>query len=101
MEHFNLKGVWCLNRPQGMVTINIFPPLYVCTGNISSMDLLEKLLSAKDVDTGVGLSQDQLRDHVMTFMLAGHEVHVKNIAFFQVLDECVWKRACCVLWYMH
>ena len=39
------------------------------------MDLLEVLLSASDVESGVGLPQKQLQDHIMTFMLAGHEVN--------------------------
>ncbi|XP_041358436.1 cytochrome P450 4B1-like [Gigantopelta aegis] len=36
-------------------------------------DLLSVLLLARDVETGTGFSQQQLRDHVLTFMLAGHE----------------------------
>lgn len=49
------------------------------TGKGSSMDLLEKLLLAKDVETGAGLSKTQIRDHVMTFMLAGHETTAANL----------------------
>ena len=54
-------------------------PFYVLgslmTGKTLTMDLLEVLLSASDVESGVGLPQKQLQDHIMTFMLAGHEVN--------------------------
>jgi len=36
-------------------------------------DLLSMLLAARDEDTGEGLSDRQLRDEVMTLLLAGHE----------------------------
>ena len=36
-------------------------------------DLLSLLLSARDADTGEGMTDRQLRDEVMTFLLAGHE----------------------------
>jgi len=36
-------------------------------------DLLSMLLSARDEDTGVGMTDRQLRDEVMTMLLAGHE----------------------------
>jgi cytochrome P450 len=36
-------------------------------------DLLSMLLAARDEDSGEGLSDQQLRDEVMTLLLAGHE----------------------------
>lgn len=36
-------------------------------------DLLQLLLDAKDEDTGEGMSDQQLRDEVMTLFVAGHE----------------------------
>ena len=36
-------------------------------------DLLGMLLQARDEDTGEGMTDRQLRDEVMTFLLAGHE----------------------------
>jgi len=36
-------------------------------------DLLSMLLSARDEDTGAGMDDRQLRDEVMTMLLAGHE----------------------------
>nr|KAG5701092.1 hypothetical protein BaRGS_002568 [Batillaria attramentaria] len=47
----------------------------------SAPDLLERLLSAVDIETGMGLSQLQLRDHVMTFMLAGHETTASTLSW--------------------
>ena len=36
-------------------------------------DLLSMLMSARDEETGQGMTDGQLRDEVMTFLLAGHE----------------------------
>ncbi len=36
-------------------------------------DLLDMLLRARDEDTGEGMTDRQLRDEIMTFLLAGHE----------------------------
>jgi cytochrome P450 len=36
-------------------------------------DLLDMMLRARDEDTGEGMTDRQLRDEVMTFILAGHE----------------------------
>jgi len=36
-------------------------------------DLLDMLMDARDEETGAGMSDEQLRDEVMTLMLAGHE----------------------------
>src|SRR5713101_10178508 len=36
-------------------------------------DLLSLLLSARDEETGQGMSDQQVRDEVMTLLLAGHE----------------------------
>ena len=37
-------------------------------------DLLTTLMLARDEDTLEGLSNQDLRDHIMTFLFAGHEV---------------------------
>jgi cytochrome P450 len=37
------------------------------------MDLLSLLMDAKDEETGKGMTDEQIRDEVMTFFLAGHE----------------------------
>ncbi|MEO8150863.1 MAG: cytochrome P450 [Bacteroidia bacterium] len=42
-------------------------------GDAKRMDLLTMLMEAKDEDTGTGMTDEQIRDEVMTFFLAGHE----------------------------
>lgn len=39
----------------------------------SGDDLLSMLLEAQDEDTGVGMTDEEVRDEVMTLLLAGHE----------------------------
>jgi cytochrome P450 len=41
--------------------------------NKDSGDLLSMLIHAKDEDTGIGMTDEQIRDEVMTMFLAGHE----------------------------
>lgn len=42
-------------------------------------DVLGMMMMARDETTGQGLSDDELRDEVMTLMLAGHEVTMCNL----------------------
>jgi cytochrome P450 len=42
-------------------------------GEGESVDLLDMLMNARDEETGTGMTDAQLRDEVMTLMLAGHE----------------------------
>jgi cytochrome P450 len=44
-------------------------------------DFLGMLLAARDADTGEGMSDQQLRDEVMTFVLAGHETTAVALAW--------------------
>ncbi len=44
-------------------------------------DLLSMLMEARDADTGEGMSSRQLRDEVMTFVLAGHETTAVTLAW--------------------
>jgi cytochrome P450 len=44
-------------------------------------DLLSLLLSARDSETGQGLSDVQVRDEVATFLLAGHETTANALAW--------------------
>jgi cytochrome P450 len=37
-------------------------------------DVLGKMMMARDEETGQTMTDEELRDHVMTLMLAGHEV---------------------------
>ena len=40
---------------------------------VETKDLLDRLLSASDEQTGLGMEEKQIRDEVVTLMLAGHE----------------------------
>ena len=42
-------------------------------GQTAGEDLLGMLMEARDEDTGAGMTNQQLRDEVITFFLAGHE----------------------------
>lgn len=44
-------------------------------------DLLDMLMDAKDEDTGEQMSDEQLRDEVMTMVLAGHETTANALSF--------------------
>jgi hypothetical protein len=48
-------------------------------------DVLGKMMMARDEETGQTMTDEELRDQVMTLMLAGHEVraivHVKMVTF--------------------
>ncbi len=44
-------------------------------------DLLAMLLEARDAETGIGMNDQQLRDEVMTFILAGHETTAHGLAW--------------------
>ena len=44
-------------------------------------DLLGMLMAARDEETGEGMSRAQLRDEVMTFLLAGHETTAVALAW--------------------
>lgn len=49
-------------------------------------DLLSMLLAVRDEETGEGMTDQQLRDEVMTILLAGHETTALNLAwtFYQL-----------------
>jgi cytochrome P450 len=48
---------------------------------ITGGDLLGMLMAARDEDTGERMSRTQLRDEVMTFLLAGHETTAVALAW--------------------
>lgn len=51
-------------------------------------DLLTMLMEARDADTGEGMTNTQLRDEVMTIMLAGHETTANALAWtFYLLSK--------------
>lgn len=44
-------------------------------------DLLTRLMSARDEETGAAMSDRQLRDEVMTILMAGHETTANGLTF--------------------
>lgn len=46
-----------------------------------SNDLLSRLIQARDSETGLGMSDQQVRDEVMTIFLAGHETTANALAW--------------------
>jgi cytochrome P450 len=51
-------------------------------------DLLDMLMAARDEETGQGMSDRQLRDEVMTILLAGHETTALALSWaFYLLDQ--------------
>jgi cytochrome P450 len=48
---------------------------------VAKPDLLQMLMEAKDGDTGEGMSDKQLRDEVMTLLLAGHETTAQVLSW--------------------
>lgn len=55
---------------------------------LETEDLLGMLMSARDEETGEGMSDQQLHDEVMTIMLAGHETTAVSLAWtFYLLSE--------------
>lgn len=51
-------------------------------------DLLDMLLEVRDADTGEGMSDQQLRDEVITIFGAGHETTANTLSFaFYVLSQ--------------
>ena len=50
-------------------------------GGAGGDDLLAMLMEARDEETGEGMSDRQLRDEIMTFVLAGHETTAVTLAW--------------------
>ena len=51
--------------------------MVVDTETVTS-DVLGMMMAARDQEIGDGMSDEELRDQVMTVMLAGHEVSMTN-----------------------
>ncbi|HEX7199402.1 MAG TPA: cytochrome P450, partial [Dongiaceae bacterium] len=51
------------------------------SGEVEKDDLLSMLMSARDPQTGEGMSDPQLRDEVMTIFLAGHETTANALSW--------------------
>ncbi|HUF61383.1 MAG TPA: cytochrome P450 [Verrucomicrobiales bacterium] len=51
-------------------------------------NLLDMLMSARDEESGVGLSREQLRNETLTFLLAGHETTANALTWtFHLLSQ--------------
>lgn len=51
-------------------------------------DILDRLLAARDEDDGAGMSEKQIRDEVVTLLLAGHETSSNGLLWtFHLLSE--------------
>jgi len=58
------------------------------SGSSNKGDLLDMLMEARDEETGEGMSDRQLRDEVMTLILAGHETTANALTFtFYLLSK--------------
>ncbi len=49
--------------------------------NVDTGDLLSMLLSARDEETGEGMNDQQIRDELMTMLIAGHETTANALAW--------------------
>jgi len=63
-------------------------------GGADREDLLQRLLDAEDPETGAGLTDTEIRDHLVTFFLAGHETTSNALTWtFHLLGENPAQRA--------
>lgn len=51
----------------------------------SRIDLMTRLLTAKDPETGQTMADEQMVDNLLTFLLAGHETSAKSLAWMLYL----------------
>ncbi len=59
-----------------------------CEDGAPPSDLLGMLMAVRDPETGNGLSDSQLRNETMTFLLAGHETTANSLAWiFHLLSQ--------------
>jgi len=54
-------------------------------GDDARVDLLTRLLNAKDPETGRSMADEQMVDNLLTFLLAGHETTAKSLAWMLYL----------------
>lgn len=55
---------------------------------VETRDLLDRLLSARDEQSGIGMEEKQIRDEVVTLMLAGHETSATALQWtFHALSQ--------------
>ncbi len=65
-----------------------------------SGDIVDRLLAARDTDTGEGMNEAQMRDEIITLMLAGHETSATALTWtFHLLAQhpAIEERLCAEL----
>jgi cytochrome P450 len=75
---FNLKAIRSFKELSNMVVGMIEQRR---KSNQSYDDLLDMLIEAQDEDTGKGMSNQQLKDEIMTLMVAGHETSAYALTY--------------------
>lgn len=89
-EAFYLPGLLTLPTPQRRRLFAARRELYAVVDEIVRQrrdsseqrgDLLAMLLEARDAETGEGMSDEQVRDEVLTLLLAGHETTANALSW--------------------
>ena len=89
-EAFYLPGILSLPTPQRRRLREARRELHAVVDTIIQQrrasseergDLLAMLLEARDAETGVGMSDQQLRDEILTLLLAGHETTANTLSW--------------------
>ena len=89
-EAFYLPGILSLPTPQRRRLREARRELHAVVNTIIQQrresseergDLLAMLLEARDAETGAGMSDQQLRDEILTLLLAGHETTANTLSW--------------------
>ncbi len=89
-EAFYLPGILSLPTPQRHRLREARRELHAVVDTIIQQrralseprsDLLAMLLDARDAETGVGMSDQQIRDEILTLLLAGHETTANTLSW--------------------
>ena len=77
----NLKWKRAKKRLDAIVYAMIEARRRAGAGRTDGGDLLDRLLAARDEETGEGMDETQMRDEVVTLLLAGHETSANALAW--------------------
>lgn len=77
---YNLKWRRAMRRLDGIVH-GMIAARRGAAGEAGGGDILDRLLGARDLETGEGMDEKQVRDEVVTLMLAGHETSAVALAW--------------------
>lgn len=92
-QAFYVPGLLTLPTPQRYRLLKTRAAIYAIVDELiarrrersTENDLLSMLLEARDEETGEGMSDQQVRDEVMTFMAAGHETTANALCWTLLL----------------